>query len=78
MDSYSVEFKYIDPNGYGIISTWVYKGRNLDIAKNKAEKGFHKYLEKMYGFNLGDVEIIRTETKLIKTGLFSERSWKNC
>ena len=77
MDFFAVNIKWVDPYGQGIISTFIYKGLSTGEAEKKASVGFKKFLEKRYGYyDAEDMPIISTSTEIVKTGLFSERSWQ--
>lgn len=75
MKQFCTEFKIIDPNGYGIISTFIYKGKDWEQAESKACKAFDAMMKKRHGINLNDVEFIGIVTNEFKPGFFSERSW---
>jgi hypothetical protein len=75
MKQFCTDIQFIDPNGNGIISTWIYQGANEIMAEKKAMKGFNSQIEKCWGINSGDIEITRITTCELKSGHFRDRKW---
>jgi len=74
MELFSIEIRHINVNGNGVITTYLYKAKNEDMAEKKAISAYEKHITKLYD----DMDVDRILVNKIKMGLFSERSWKNC
>jgi len=75
-EQYSINIKWIDPNGWGIISTFIYRGLTFGEAEKKASIAFKRMLIKRYGYyDPEDMEIMNISGEKVKSGLFTERNW---
>lgn len=76
MKFYFTMINWIDPNGNGIISEYIFKSDCLEGADKKAVKNFWRDCKKMYG-TVDDIEIKKRYTTKIITGLHNQRKWRN-
>lgn len=78
MKQFAITIRWIDPNGNGVISTFLYKGKTEEEAYHKGFQGFKKYVKKLFGYyepeqmEMRDVSVEET-----KSGHFSDRKWNN-
>jgi hypothetical protein len=78
MDWYYTQIKWIDPNGYGIISEYHYKGATWETAQKKAVSKFESDSKKLYGKTWKqDVEIRKIDSDKLIPGLHNQRRWGN-
>lgn len=74
---YWTMIKWIDPNGYGIISEYVFKAQNSLIAQKKAQDAFYVHAKKLYGEGWESTEIRKIDTSKMVIGLHNQRKWNN-
>ena len=74
MEKYSVDIKWIDPNGNGLLTTKIFAGFNI---VNKAIKTHEKRVKHIWGCNASEIKILKVTSGLLKSGFFRERQCKN-